>query len=425
MTEPVEVHLWGRPIGTVLREEGAETTTFRYDAAFVAGGVEVSPFEMPLREGPCSFPALSRETFKGLPGLLYDSLPDRFGTALIDAWLKRQGRSAESADAVERLRYIGTRGMGALEYAPIAGPEPPTDEEIEVGELVEIGAGLLGGRDDESGLLKLLGVGMSAGGARPKAMIAWNEATGQVRSGQVDAPAGFEHWLLKFDGVKAGGDREGMHLTEGFGAIEMAYAEMAGAAGIEMARCRLFEENGRRHFMTRRFDRPDGGAKIHMQSLGGLRHFDFNLAGGSSYEQALLTIRELGLPMATIEQQFRRMAFNVVARNQDDHVKNVAFLMDRGGNWSLSPAFDVTYSFDPQSRWTRTHQMSLNGKRDDFTSADFVACARGASMARGRAEQILAEVTAAVSDWPRFAAAQQVPEPDAERIAGTHRLGLG
>jgi serine/threonine-protein kinase HipA len=434
MSEAAEVRLWGRPIGAVLLDDGEDTAVFQYTPEFAAGGIEVSPLAMPLRPEPYAFPALDHDTFRGLPGLLADSLPDRYGNSLINRWLARQGRGPETASAVERLCYMGTRGMGALEFAPSKGPDPTEEEDIEVAELVKLASEVLSERGDletsvaagveESGLLEILSVGMSAGGARAKAMIAWQPETGAVRSGQVEAPDGFEHWLLKFDGVSVDPDRESLAGSQGYGAIEYAYALMAGAAGVEMAPTRLFEENGRRHFMTRRFDRPSGTAKLHMQSLGGLRHFDFNLDGGYSYEQALLTIRELGLPIEAIEQQFRRMAFNVIARNQDDHVKNIAFLMDRGGAWSLSPAFDVTYAYNPDRRWTRQHQMSVNGKRDGFEREDFVRCAEVVSMKRGRAATILGEVTGAVAEWPRFAAEARVADEQVERIGRAHRLGL-
>jgi serine/threonine-protein kinase HipA len=434
MSEEARVRLWGRTIGAVLLEDSEETAVFQYTPEFAASGIQVSPLAMPLRDAPYSFPALSYETFKGLPGLLADSLPDKYGNALINRWLAQQGRDPGSANAVERLCYMGIRGMGALEFAPVKGPDPTPDEDIQVAELVELASAVLSGRDgfetalqagdEERGLLEILSVGMSAGGARAKAVIAWNERTRQIRSGQVDAPPGFEHWLLKFDGVSADSDRESLESPEGYGAIEFAYSKMAKAAGVEMAECRLFEENGRRHFMTRRFDRPTGNTKLHMQSLGGLQHFDFNLDGAYSYEQALMTIRSLGLPMQTVEQQFRRMAFNVVARNQDDHVKNIAFLMDRSGSWSLSPAFDVTYAYNPRRKWTARHQMSLNGKRDGFNLDDFIQCADGVSMKRGRGKAILDEVSEAVAEWPRFASTVGVPDDEIKRIGRAHRLDL-
>lgn len=253
----------------------------------------------------------------------------------------------------------------------------------------------------------ILLVGASAGGARAKAVIAWNRETNEVRSGQIDAGKGFDYWLLKFDGVAGNRDKE-LEDPKGYGAIEYAYYLMAQAAGITMNECRLLEEGGRRHFMTRRFDRAAGGEKMHMQSLCALAHYDFNPAGAYAHEQALLVIRQLGLPMAAVEEQFRRMTFNILARNQDDHVKNIAFLMDKTGRWSLAPAFDVTYSYNPQGDWTARHQMTLNGKRDDFTLSDFRACARNALMKRGRADDILGKVRAAVKRWPDFAEAAGV-----------------
>jgi serine/threonine-protein kinase HipA len=268
----------------------------------------------------------------------------------------------------------------------------------------------------------ILRVGTSAGGARAKAVIAWNPVTDEIRSGQVKADPGFEQWLLKFDGVSGNRDKEFEDPT-GYGVIEYAYFRMATACGITMNECRLLEENGRRHFMTRRFDRPAGGEKLHLQSLGALAHFDYKLAGAYAYEQALLTIRRLGLPMGVVEEQFRRMVFNIIARNQDDHVKNIAFLMNKSGNWSLAPAFDMTYSFQPTGQWISTHQMTLNGKRDNFTLDDFRACARGASMKRGRAEAIIAEVRSVVAGWPDFADQAGVSAEWRDMIAGTLRLG--
>lgn len=433
MSENAEVNLWGRTIGAVSLDPGERSAIFQYDPAFARSGIQVAPLTMPLRNEPYVFPELSYRSFKGLPGLLADSLPDRWGNALIDTWLAQRGRTPESANAVERLCYTGRRGMGALEFAPIKGPDPLTDADIQVAELVELASAILNERDgfaaslspgeEEEGLLEILSVGMSAGGARAKAVIAWNPETGAVRSGQVAASPGFEHWMLKFDGV-SDRSRESFIEPEGYGAIEYAYSEMARAAGIEMADCRLFEENGRRHFMTRRFDRPGPDAKLHMQSLAAMRHFDFNLAGAYSYEQALIAIRQLGLSMDAIEEQFRRMAFNVVGRNQDDHVKNIAFLMDRSGSWSLSPAFDLSYAYAPDGDWTARHQMSLNGKRDGFVADDFVQCAEAASMRRGRANAILEEVCAAVAEWPVHAAEAGVDQADIERIARTHRLDL-
>lgn len=428
-----EVRLWGRTIGAVSLDDEASFAAFQYDPGFVRSGIELSPIALPLSNRIYSFPDLPRRTFHGLPGLLADSLPDRFGNALIDAWLATQGRTPESFNPVERLCYTGTRGMGALEYAPALGPRPRRAKRIEVDALVQLASEVLSERGNlkttfaserrKNALQEILRVGTSAGGARAKAVVAWNPNTNEVRSGQISAGAGFGYWILKFDGVAGNRDKE-LEDPKGYGAIEYAYSLMARAAGIHMSECRLLEEGGRRHFMSRRFDRLDGGEKIHMQSLCALAHFDFNEAGAHSYEQALLIIRRLGLPMEAVEEQFRRMAFNVVARNQDDHVKNIAFLMDRAGGWSLAPAYDMTYSYNPGGTWTSLHQMTINGKRDGFTMEDFRACARAASMKRGRAEAIIAEVQSAVRLWPERAEQAGVAEGWREQIQRAHRLEL-
>lgn len=431
MSTVAEVRLWGRTIGAVALDEGTHVASFEYDPVFARSGIEIAPLTMPLAPRVYAFPALARETFHGLPGLLADSLPDRFGNALIDAWLATQGRSPDSFNAIERLCYTGRRGMGALEYAPAIGPRERQATRIRIDHLVELASSILTHRTDLSGsfaedgkadaLKDILRVGTSAGGARAKAVIAWNPVTNEVRSGQVPADPGFEHWLLKFDGVSGNRDKE-LEDPKGFGVIEYAYYRMAGDAGITMTESRLLEENGRSHFMTRRFDRSIIGEKLHMQSLGALAHFDFNLAGGYSYEQALHIIRQLGLEMRAVEELYRRMVFNILARNQDDHVKNIAFLMDKTGRWSLAPAFDLTYSFQPTGRWTSTHQMTLNGKRDNFTLEDLRACAQSAAMKRGRAEAILKEVHRAVSRWPDYAEEAGISADWRDKIGRTHRL---
>lgn len=433
MSTLAEVRLWGRTIGAVSLADGDPHAAFQYDPAFARSGIEVSPLTMPLGPQVYRFPALPSPAFHGLPGLLADSLPDKFGNALINAWLAVQGRTPDSFNAVERLCYTGTRGMGALEFAPMLGPRAGPVHQIEIDTLVRLASEVLTQREGlratfadperKAALNDILRVGTSAGGARAKAIIAWNPHTNEVRSGQVPAGTGFGYWLLKFDGVSGNKDKE-LDDPRGYGAIEYAYFLMARATGITMSECRLLEENGRRHFMTRRFDRLDGGGKLHMQSLGALAHFDFNSAGAYAYEQAFLVIRQLGLPMAAIEEQFRRMAFNIVARNQDDHVKNIAFLMDKAGRWSLSPAFDLSYSYNPGGAWTDRHQMTLNGKRDGFSLADFTACAQTALMKRGRAETILEEVRAAVSRWPEFATQAKVAESWIPQIQQNLRLTL-
>jgi serine/threonine-protein kinase HipA len=437
MSTLAEVRLWGRTIGAVSLEEGSDVAVFEYDAAFAQSGIEISPIVMPLSNRVYTFPELSQQTFYGLPGLLADSLPDKFGHALINAWLATRGRRPDSFNAVERLCYTGERGMGALEFAPVTGPATRHGQQagrIQIDKLVELASEVLSHRNDLLGsfadeskaqaLTEILRVGTSAGGARAKAVIAWNPATNEVRSGQVTAAQGFEYWLLKFDGVTGNQDKE-LEDPQGYGVIEYAYYRMATDCGIDISECRLFEEHGRRHFMTRRFDRLADGRKLHMQSLGALAHYDFNIAGAYAYEQALLVIRQLGLPMSAVEEQFRRMVFNIVARNQDDHVKNIAFLMDKSGTWSLSPAFDLTYSFNPSGDWTASHQMTMNGKRDDFTPDDFKACAKTASMKRGRAEAIVAEVSAVVSQWPVYADEAGVPVAWQEQIRSAHRDVLG
>jgi serine/threonine-protein kinase HipA len=388
---------------------------------------------MPLADRVYTFPELSPRTFRGLPGLLADSLPDRFGNNLINAWLARQGRTADSFDAVERLCYTGRRGMGALEFVPAQGPSTETSGPIQMAELVALASEILSQQEGlttslqeperEQALQTILRVGTSAGGARAKALIVWNPSTDEVRSGQLSALPGFSHWLLKFDGVSGNKDKE-LEDPQGYGLIEYAYSRMAKASGITMSDCRLLEENSRSHFMTRRFDRDDTGKKLHMQSLGSLAHFDYNEPGSYSYEQAFLVMRQLGLPMRDLEEQYRRMVFNLVARNQDDHVKNIAFLMDRAGKWSLAPAFDITWSFNPDGDWTAIHQMSVNGRRDQFNRADLLAAGRTAQLKRGRFEAIAEEVITAVGNWPRFAAEAGVPEDRWSQIQASHRLTL-
>jgi len=426
-----EVRLWGRAIGAVSLEEGARFSAFQYDPAFLASGIELAPITMPLSRRIYQFPSLPEVSFHGLPGLLADSLPDKFGNALIDAWLATQGRRPESFNAVERLCYIGVRGMGALEFAPAKGPPLRQSAKVDVDELVKLASEVLTHRASlqvsfapgrrHEGLQEMLRVGTSAGGARAKAIVAWNRNTNEVRSGQVKAPDGFDYWLIKFDGVSANKDKE-LEDPKGYTVIEYAYALMAADAGIEMSECRLMEEGGRRHFMTRRFDRLSDGGKLHMQSLAALAHFDFNSAGAYSYEQAFDVIKRLGLPMHAREQQFRRMIFNVIGRNQDDHVKNIAFLMDKTGAWSLSPAFDVTYAYNPAGLWTSRHQMTINGKSNDFTREDFEAVAQVAGLKRGKHEAILTEVMDTVKEWPRYAKTAGVLGAQRDEITLTLRM---
>ncbi len=421
------VILWGRRIGAVSWDAQRGMSVFQYDPGFAAAGIELAPFAMPAQEAPYEFPALEEAAFKGLPGLLADSLPDDYGNRLIDAWLATSGRSIESFSPVERLCYIGSRGMGALEFEP-AIARGDRHGVVEVARLMELAnrvlaprshlQGKLDGTDDCAAIEDILTVGTSAGGVRAKAVLAWNRHSGEFRSGQVDAKGGFEHWILKFDGVQ--GQRE-LADPQGYGRIEFAYYRMAKDAGIEMSECRLHEEGGRSHFMTRRFDRDAQGGKLHMQSLGALRHFNYRQAGAYAYEQAMETIHRLGLGMAAVEQQFHRAVFNIVARNQDDHVKNISFLMERNGEWRLSPAYDVAYSYNPTGDWTAQHQMSVAGKRDDFERNDLLRFAETSGIRSLAARRIIDEVVAAVANWPQYAADVGVPKIDIRRIGATQR----
>ncbi|WP_332774041.1 type II toxin-antitoxin system HipA family toxin [Phenylobacterium sp.] len=430
MTDAV-VRLWGRDIGAVSWVAERQIGVFQYMPDFAGSGIQLAPATMPLSPDPYEFPSLPREAFKGLPGLLADSLPDKWGNALIDAWLAGQGRTAASFNPVERLCYIGTRGMGGLEFHPTLGAVGDASRKVEVAALVDLAnqilsdrlglAGVLNGDDhDRAAIGDILRVGASAGGARAKAILAWNETTGEFRSGQVPAGDGFTYWLMKFDGIRNNTDKE-LADPLGFGRIEYAYALMARAAGIDMTECRLHHEGGRSHFMTRRFDRTATGQKLHMQSLAALRHFDFNAAGAYAYEQAIQTLRMLDLPARDLEQQVRRAVFNVLGRNQDDHVKNIAFLMDQSGEWRLSPAFDVSYAYNPTGDWTQSHQMRLNGKQDHFERADLTAFCETAGLKRTRANALIDEIAAAIAQWPHHAAAAGVPEPDAAKIKTAFR----
>lgn len=429
------VLLWGRDIAAVTWLDDEEIGVFQYDPAFLKSNIQVSPLVMPLREEPYRFRELPRDTFKGLPGLLADSLPDKFGNALIDAWLAEQDRPSSSFNPVERLCYIGSRGMGALEFLPTIANAPDTNREIEVASLVRLAnsilnrradlAGTFSGDDDTKVIQDILRVGTSAGGARAKAILAWNEKTDEFRSGQLPAESGFTHWLMKFDGIHNNRDKE-LADPQGYGCIEYAYYLMAAEAGIEMNRCRLHHEGGRAHFMTKRFDRTDEGDKLHMQSLGAIMHFDFNQKGAPySYEQAILAMKQLRLPMEDMEQQVRRTYFNVIARNQDDHVKNIGFLMNRSGQWRLSPAFDVVYSYNPTGDWTSRHQMSINGKRDGFQTEDLIALAEMANIKKRRALSMIADVNAAIEQWLTFAQQAGVSRLSMKRIAKTFRRELG
>ncbi|MBL4819445.1 MAG: type II toxin-antitoxin system HipA family toxin [Gammaproteobacteria bacterium] len=428
-----EVRLWDKTIGAVSWDNVQGIANFEYDPAFRGSGIQVAPVMMPLSDRVYSFPVFSGGTFHGLPGLLADSLPDDFGNALIDSWLAKEGRDPGHFNPVERLCYIGTRGMGALEFAPAHEPRSTRSSMVEISALVKLASEILTKRNDLKGsfapperkdaLNDILQVGTSAGGARAKAIVAWNPDKDEVRSGQIAAGEGFTYWLLKFDGVSGNKDKE-LEDPKGYGLIEYAYYKMALEAGITMLECRLLKENGRSHFMAKRFDRTSAGEKIHMQSLGAMQHFDYRKPGAHSYEEALRTIRDLGMSMDFVEEQYRRMAFNVIARNQDDHVKNIAYLMDKAGKWSLSPAYDMTYSYNPTGAWTGTHQMTLNGKRENYTLADFRECAANASMKKSRVIEIVKQVQDAVKKWKGFSSDAGVSKERERQIANTHVTNL-
>lgn len=421
MVNLAKISIWGEYAGAVLWDGRTDTASFEYDPDFIRHGWDLSPLMMPLNApGAKSFPGLSRHTFLGLPGLLADALPDAYGTALLERWLSSLGRTF--ANPVERLCYQGKRSMGALEFEPASDDGLETGSAIEIASLVEVAAEVLSqkkaldsnlDKDAKEAIAGIIRVSTSAGGQRAKAVIAYNEKTGEVRSGQVDAPEGFTHWLIKLDGVtnKILGD------PQHYGQIEYVYHLMARQAGLEMSECRLLEENGRSHFMTRRFDRIGNDGKVHMQTLCGIAHYDYQMKQAYSYEQAFEVMRRLKLPYGQAEQLFRRMVFNVVARNQDDHTKNISFLMGKDGIWHLSPAYDVSWAYNPAGEWTSHHQMSVNGRWDGIGRKDLLAVAE--SMHIKYAGEIVDEVCEAVSGWTRLAAEYSIPDDTVKTIENT------
>jgi serine/threonine-protein kinase HipA len=433
MNNDTRVVLWGTVIGAVTWLEDSEVGVFQYTPDFIRSGIQLAPLMMPLGEFPYEFPALARNTFKGLPGLLTDSLPDKYGNTIIDAWLASQGRTAASFHPVERLCYVGSRGMGALEFEPSTLGPPTSKHAVEVARLVDLAnqilderarlGGVFSGENDPEAINDLLRVGTSAGGARAKAILSWNPETNEFRSGQVDAGTGFEHWLMKFDGITSNQDTE-IATPKGYGKIEYAYHLMAVEAGIEMTACRLHHEGGRSHFMTKRFDRSTKGGKRHVQSLGAIAHYDYKQPVSYSYEQAVQVIRRLGLPRKDMDQQILRAIFNVVGRNCDDHVKNIAFLMNRRGEWRLSPAFDISYAWNSSGEWTSRHQLSVNGKRDRFEREDLLALAHVADIKKARANQMIDRVIEAVRLWPDFAKKAGVADARVMEIQANQRTNL-
>lgn len=424
------VKLWGKQIGAVVQDDFGKIR-FNYTDEFIDMGIKVSPLMMPLNRTVYEFPTLySSGTFRGLPGLLADSMPDKFGNAIIKKYLAEQNIKDEDFGAVERLLYTGQRGMGALEYEPVSEMVLNYEESVDLQKLVKCAADVLSSREnlhfkaDENAMLQILAIGTSAGGARAKAVIAWNKQTGDIRSGQTKPLPGYEHYLIKFDGVSENKDEGDLEpdpkcLTR----IEYAYYLMATACGINMNPCEIYEENGLYHFMTKRFDRTSNGGKIHMQTLGAMAHFDLkDNAGTNSYEQAAFVIRQLELGQDTLDQFYKRSVFNICAKNHDDHVKNTSFLMDRNGNWSLSPAYDLTFSYKPGGKFTATHHLSLNNKLDNFVLEDLLAFAKKLDISQSKAKRIIDEVQTAVSHWMDFAEKGNVPEDLANYIKSQHIL---
>lgn len=426
-----EVKIWGKLVGAVAWDQDNGLATFEYDPKFKSLGWELAPLKMPVsgNQNQFSFPELRKDknaaydTFKGLPGLLADALPDRYGNQLINLWLSQQGRPQDSMNPIEMLCFIGTRGMGALEFEPVILKENKRTFSIEIDSLVATAQQMLDkkkafsthlSKDEEQAVLEILKIGTSAGGARPKALIAWNEKTGEVKSGQTKAPKGFEHWLIKLDGVS---DVQ-LGSSQGYGRVEMAYYHMATACGIHMMPCRLLEENGRAHFMTQRFDREEGDVKLHVQTFCALKHYDYTLVNSFSYEQLFQCMRELKLTYADAEQMFRRMVFNVIARNCDDHTKNFSFLLQQGGRWTLAPAYDVCHAYRPGSEWVSQHALSINGKRKNITCEDLLVI--GKSIGCKKAPDIVDEINTTVKLWKKFADEVQVHPRLRDEIGKTH-----
>jgi len=424
------VKIWGELVGAVAWDETTGIATFEYDPKFKSRGWDISPLQMPIDAGNTifQFPALRKksdpalDTFKGLPGLLADMLPDRYGNELINLWLAQQGRPLDNLNPVEMLCFIGSRGMGALEFEPTIFKESKRTFAIEMESLVDIAKKILSKKEvfvtnlqanEENSILEILRIGTSAGGARPKAVIAYNEKTGEVRSGQTNAPKGFNHWLIKLDGVS---DAQ-LGSSNGYGRVEMAYYNMAIACGITMMESRLLEENGRAHFMTKRFDRESGSTKHHIQTFCAIKHFDFNLVNSFSYEQLFQTMRELKLPYPDAEQMFRRMVFNVLARNCDDHTKNFAFRLKQDGKWELAPAYDICHAYQPKHQWVSQHALSINGKRTNITKTDMLEIGRLIKNKKG--EEVIKEVSKTVGKWKEFADDVNVEEGLREEIRGS------
>lgn len=421
--QAIEVRIWGKTVGAVALAPNLGYYAFEYDSRFIKSGIELAPFAMPLSEArePFVFVDLPELSFKRLPALLADTLPDDFGNALIDAWMAGKGIDKAQVTPLDRLAYMGRRGMGALEFKPARTPAISSSMAIKLSGLVESARQAIHGELGpdhlaKAALAQIIQVGTSAGGARAKAAIAWNPATNEIRPGQFDVEPGFEHWLLKFDGM--GADRE-LGGTQDYGRIEYAYYLMACAAGITMSPCRLLEENGRAHFMTLRFDR-NGNNKHHLQTLCAMAHLDYKQKASHDYSQFLQTVIRLDLEYAAREEAFRRMSFNVMAANCDDHTKNISFMLREGKRWELAPAYDVTYAFNPEGEWTFQHLMAVNAKFAGISRSDLLAVADRFGI--GTAPKVLKQVREAITAWPDFAEQAGVNQIEVQRVQEHHSL---
>lgn len=432
MNTTAEVYLWGTRVGIIHQDVNKPYASYEYDEEFLKSGIEISPVMMPLSNIVYEFPLLSGEPFFGMPGLVVDSLPDDFGNKVIEQWLASKGKSINDFTAIDRLCYTGKRGMGALEYVPASSEIKDIDETINVSEMVKFASDVLNQREaitlnaqDTLTYSQLVQVGSSAGGARAKALIAWNEKTNQIRSGQLNLDKDYEYWLMKFDNVSKNGDHELEDVPE-YTLIEYAYYKMALAAGIEMSECRIYANAGENHFMTKRFDRI-AGKKVHMQSLGAISHISYKQPGVCSYEMAAKYMREMKLSMKEIEQFYNRMVFNCLAVNQDDHVKNISFLMNRSGEWSLAPAYDITFSYNPTNKWLRAHQMTINNKNQNIRLKDLIEAGEKMGVKTRKCMEIISRTSDAVRDFEKYAMDAKIKEKtyrDIRKVLDQNRVDI-